>query len=1634
MRSKFTTVQVGQPQVPEDTFLPQSKYFHTDAWKNGFDVSDAPEDSEPGSSFVMEDVEVTEDDHLIRAPGVTPTDVLAHTPTQVFLHAGFQFASDMILLAPPYFGVKNASGVQWFDAGLQAAAPYGHTNFAGVLLLTNGSKGIYYREPNKLTLNLIPKSVAGFGLAVFAGRVVVGGAQLDGKLDFMGLAWNDSSGDYKGWDPALGAGGQSMIGTSDFADRFQGFAALGFDTLVVINRRSIWIGVQTGDEFQPIRFSERLKNVGCAKAATIQATEYGVLFLADDGVRMFTGNDAPVISLGINRVLGPIRDSDVWTSSFDPFRKRYYLHGPTGTWIYDLKMRRWFHWLGSFSGSVFFPTQGTQITWGQAVGTWGSQTLAWWQLLPQESGGAMYFTQGSDLGVEDAASFTVFGTSLDPRWFDRTQVGENQDVLVTALGARMTYEASDATIEVWLPDKPDGNYELVTTAYLRPPAGFTKRGWIPLIHTGRGIGLGLRITAGSPRIRRASVEYQVTSLPWEIEDTLTSTVQAASPAGMALLRPRQLYYNSYDLGEIQSNRRDGAQVPSPAWTVMPSGGRENGGYARSIKNSNPTGGQYSLIPISLSTEWGVPEDHPVSAGKVIAFNLFGQALLAPMNCMALWAKHVSLGIGADLPQLIFSILPDLRVQAGILVGGVLTPVQNSLGVQAISVVKVPATGWFALEPQASISPSGNDKGGFVSMQLYTESGPPEGVEIFRIEGCKTRSQDNSDCYGAFVYGTEVVPTLGPGLDDIGVDDVLLYGNYGTIKRLLYNTFIGASLPVADGDIVQSTVDYDSSHDAGAPEHLVVGGATNHGVSPRVNNLSGGPTRPNLDEHTVDETTPNNVIQVEFNVGSRSPFTSVWLTGPFSFGPDSIVRNTINDEQTDAFKVATTRTGIVTLLGLQPFIAQSVRVVHATSSDPPFSWTGLHGYSVYNENATARLGVRIAGVNGLGRYTWNPAFGAGSPNWKPAPQYTKDPYGVHETTPSGGSLTPDLLALLQVLIKGDLALVTANQPDNHWVQFDYVQAGIEFAYRKALITATERAPVAPVAMLVETLGTDLVARTLVVYNASVDWDGTIVSSVLDWGDGSPTETIAVAPRLYLGEATPYPTKTHVYAGPGNYTATLTVTDSDGLQNVYQLAVAVPNQPPVADFTFAADPGDPTHQTIDFTDASTDPDGTIASWDWDFGDGSPHSTLQNPTHVYATPGTRTVVLTVTDNLGATDSQNYPVTTPLGGASRVNMPILWAASMAAGKNQSIERFDFTGGSEIPYVGGGRDGNNAVQEGTAFGTFQYTFRSVNPRAFQFGFDWKGQPAPAKEVPLFMVGNENIAVVLRPDGKVRVYALDGSFVWQQAFETAAAVPLNGPVVGQLRFKFGAAGVGFVRLWINGESLAADPIAVNPGGSLTMVGDTITFGSGSGGNYNYAPAGGFDTGNAFMLWFDIAAMDDSTATTNGDQPGDIHFAICKPQAIGTYNDTGIAAASDLQSDDQATTVTTFTATGQKVSLTVNAPTLSGTPTILCVLPYYQAFSGGTIGTKTLAVLMKSGATLAQSPSFSASSSWTSRYHIIPADTADAWPVYNDPATAAAWPNAAAVGATEVGFLAVAINAGGTVPLSQLGYEVAYWNV
>ncbi|MFT5233661.1 MAG: endonuclease I [Candidatus Krumholzibacteriia bacterium] len=103
---------------------------------------------------------------------------------------------------------------------------------------------------------------------------------------------------------------------------------------------------------------------------------------------------------------------------------------------------------------------------------------------------------------------------------------------------------------------------------------------------------------------------------------------------------------------------------------------------------------------------------------------------------------------------------------------------------------------------------------------------------------------------------------------------------------------------------------------------------------------------------------------------------------------------------------------------------------------------------------------------------------------------------------------------------------------------------------------------------------------------------------------------------------------------------------------------PNQVPsaAANGTYVGQAG----SAVAFSSAgSIDPDGTIVAWAWDFGDGAT-STLENPSHTYATSGTYIVTLTVTDNALAEDmdATSADIATP----SAVDLPTVLPAALIA------------------------------------------------------------------------------------------------------------------------------------------------------------------------------------------------------------------------------------------------------------------------------------------------------------------------------------------------------------------------------------
>ncbi len=156
--------------------------------------------------------------------------------------------------------------------------------------------------------------------------------------------------------------------------------------------------------------------------------------------------------------------------------------------------------------------------------------------------------------------------------------------------------------------------------------------------------------------------------------------------------------------------------------------------------------------------------------------------------------------------------------------------------------------------------------------------------------------------------------------------------------------------------------------------------------------------------------------------------------------------------------------------------------------------------------------------------------------------------------------------------------------------------------------------------------------------STDSDGTIVSYAWDFGDKGSASTS---------------TASHTYTTAGMYTVTLTVTDNDGGVGTAQRTVTVSappaNIPPTASLDLSTGSG-AVPLTVEFSaEGSTDADGIIVSYAWDFGDGASAST-SIASHTYTAAGVYTVTLTVTDNAGGIGTAQSTVTcTALGMVSK-------------------------------------------------------------------------------------------------------------------------------------------------------------------------------------------------------------------------------------------------------------------------------------------------------------------------------------------------------------------------------------------------
>lgn len=150
------------------------------------------------------------------------------------------------------------------------------------------------------------------------------------------------------------------------------------------------------------------------------------------------------------------------------------------------------------------------------------------------------------------------------------------------------------------------------------------------------------------------------------------------------------------------------------------------------------------------------------------------------------------------------------------------------------------------------------------------------------------------------------------------------------------------------------------------------------------------------------------------------------------------------------------------------------------------------------------------------------------------------------------------------------------------------------------------------------------------SSSSDSDGSIVSYSWDFDGNSSIDGTGVS-------------VSHTYSTAGTYDVILAVKDNNGATTTCSQSVTVVDDlKPSCSFTISPNPGSAGNPVNFNASASTDTDGTITTYDWDFGDSSTFSSgTPTTSHTYGSAGGYTVVLTVTDDGGATNVCSKPLT---------------------------------------------------------------------------------------------------------------------------------------------------------------------------------------------------------------------------------------------------------------------------------------------------------------------------------------------------------------------------------------------------------
>jgi PKD repeat protein/type 1 glutamine amidotransferase len=236
-----------------------------------------------------------------------------------------------------------------------------------------------------------------------------------------------------------------------------------------------------------------------------------------------------------------------------------------------------------------------------------------------------------------------------------------------------------------------------------------------------------------------------------------------------------------------------------------------------------------------------------------------------------------------------------------------------------------------------------------------------------------------------------------------------------------------------------------------------------------------------------------------------------------------------------------------------------------------------------------------------------------------------------------------------------------------------------------ITVTTKVNAPPTVTAGRTPSGDTTTGTPIAFTATGnDTDGDTLTYLWDFGNG---------------DTSTQQNPTYTYTTPGTKTAKVTVSDGKGgtAEATLSIIVAQANRNPAV--TGSRTPAGvlAVNQSVAFTATGTDADGDTLTYTWNFGDSTPESTEQNPSHAYTTPGDYTAKVTVSDVRGGTGTANVAVTVTLTGNAN---PTVTSSRTPTGNTRVGVPISFTAvgtdadGDTLTYSWNFGDGDTSTQQ----------------------------------------------------------------------------------------------------------------------------------------------------------------------------------------------------------------------------------------------------------------------------------------------------------------------------------------------------